>query len=501
MSCRPFQLFSIGVLIFASSFTVSVYDRGGVLHSCQMQVYDSHGLTDDFIRVVRLLSFDAGEIDLGRDPTVTAVGATKSEEYPRYNIKQSSPLPHIPSPQRTTIGRPIWTSHSLLGRGTSVWRVHSHNAPQDEQIMKTAWRHEDCDGEAEVYSYLDECKITGSPGIAAFRSGQDISFVPAGSLREVVLSVNSLRPREARLPKDIILHRVVLTSIGKPLWEYDTPAQFIRALLAIVQGIRTLEQHDILHRDISAGNVLLATNSRPGYEAFLTDFEFAKIPSRPKPTAIPTSRWHITHMVNERKVHNQSVIEHISWSNGISHASGPEMTGTLQFMAIDMLDNCTTYTHGVGCPPTYEPVKRAVRHELESLVWVAEYALFRKAHQAVAHLSSSHADRKEVETAFAEEFGCNVPSRLVKQRRQTAILPRAPHGPQQKITPYLDEPLRQLIPALMGIVKSQNDHQDLDSGQFWSAERVEYEQRAPMPMTCDSLEGVLRKYASVMRIF
>lgn len=44
-------------------------------------------------------------------------------------------------------------------------------------------------------------------------------------------------------------------------------------------GISVLEKHGILHRDISAGNVLLSENGgKPDYEAFLTDFEFAKLP-------------------------------------------------------------------------------------------------------------------------------------------------------------------------------------------------------------------------------
>ena len=84
---------------------------------------------------------------------------------------------------------------------------------------------------------MDECKITGSPGITAFQEGQDVSFAPPGpSQKARVLSVNSLRPHGARLHKDIILHRTVLTCVGKPLWEYSTPTQFIQALLAIVQG-------------------------------------------------------------------------------------------------------------------------------------------------------------------------------------------------------------------------------------------------------------------------
>ena len=75
ISCRPFQLFSIGVIIFASGFTVSVFDRGGVMHSPQMKVFDDHGITSDFIRVVRLLSTELTEQEFGLDPTVTLLPA------------------------------------------------------------------------------------------------------------------------------------------------------------------------------------------------------------------------------------------------------------------------------------------------------------------------------------------------------------------------------------------------------------------------------------------
>ncbi|KIP10508.1 hypothetical protein PHLGIDRAFT_125539 [Phlebiopsis gigantea 11061_1 CR5-6] len=201
-------------------------------------------------------------------------------------------------------------------------------------------------------------------------------------------------------------------------------------------------------------------------------------------------------MANEPKVCKNPLNKQILWKDGTSHALAPEIAGTLQFMAIEMLENCSNYMPGVGYPPKYEPFKRMVRHELESLVWVAEYALFRKAHQAVTHLPSTHATRKEVEDAFAEEFGCNIASKLVKQRRQTAFSPR------EKISPYLDEALQEFIPALMGLVKHQNQNQDLRRAtRFWTSEMVAHEQELFIPMTCDSFEEVLRKYASVMKLF
>lgn len=170
-------------------------------------------------------------------------------------------------------------------------------------------------------------------------------------------------------------------------------------------------------------------------------------------------------------------------------------------MALDILENCSVHIPGVGYPSSYEPVKHTVRHELESLVWVIEYALFRRAHKAVAHLPPSDENRKEVEVAFAKEFGSNTPSGLSIRRWQTASFPRAVNGPQQRISPYLDDSLRDLIPALMGLVKLQNYSQDQESAQYWSPEMAACEQKPRLPMTCDSVEAVLRRYAAVKKMF
>lgn len=233
MSCRPFQIFSVNVMIFASHFTVSVYDRGGVMHSHQMDVYDDRGVADDFIRVVRLLSCDLTEPDLGFDPTVTTLPSADPTQPPAYNVGFCPPS--TGAERWNTVGRPIWTASTLLGRGTTAWRVQSNVTTRSACVLKTAWCHQDRNGEAEVYKFMKECKIVGTRGIAAFRSGKDVFKASEPGCRSV-LSVNSLRPPEAKLTKDIVLHRVVLDSVGRPLWEYDDPAHFIRALLAVVEG-------------------------------------------------------------------------------------------------------------------------------------------------------------------------------------------------------------------------------------------------------------------------
>lgn len=92
-------------------------------------------------------------------------------------------------------------------------------------------------------------------------------------------------------------------------------------------GIRTLESHGIVHRDISAGNVLLSVDPAPGYEAFLTDFELAKIP--PQPELVRTDFAHpvqVIQMPKERKIPTTATNIRSTFHEEIKHTQGPEIT-------------------------------------------------------------------------------------------------------------------------------------------------------------------------------
>lgn len=195
MSCRPFQLFSIGCLIFSSFFTVSVYDRGGVMHSRRMKVFDEDGVTNDFIIVILQLAQHLTEQDLGRDPTVTIEAGYSADSLtpPMYNVGLAPPSSSSGSQSTrwNTAGHPIWTSYSLLGRGTTVWKVHGSTGQHSPYILKTAWRHSKRTTESTVYQFLKEHNMAGRPGIAVFVSGQDV--VGSGSAGDETVSVNSLR--------------------------------------------------------------------------------------------------------------------------------------------------------------------------------------------------------------------------------------------------------------------------------------------------------------------
>lgn len=194
------------------------------MHSPQMEVFNAEGVTKDFIRVVRRLSHDLTEQELGRDPTVLVAHSADRSLFPTYsvglstgsNLGRTNNTSQHGGPWKTE-GRPIWTAYSLFGRGTTVWRVKEDFGQRSQVILKTAWRHNKRETESKIYEFLQELRIIGKPGIAVFVGGKDVTL--EGSSGDTKLSVNSLRPpgAEFQLHEDIVLHRVVLGSVGKPL--------------------------------------------------------------------------------------------------------------------------------------------------------------------------------------------------------------------------------------------------------------------------------------------
>lgn len=82
-----------------------------------------------------------------------------------------------------------------------------------------------------------------------------------------------------------------------------------------------------MHRDISAGNVLLSTDPRPGYEAFLTDFELAQIP--PQPELVRTDIIQPIQVIQtpkEREVPTTATNIRSTFHEEIKQTQGPEIT-------------------------------------------------------------------------------------------------------------------------------------------------------------------------------
>ena len=165
-------------------------------------------------------------------------------------------------------------------------------------------------------------------------------------------------------------------------------------------------------------------------------------------------------------------------------------------MSFDILQNCAAYDESTptGYAASYVPTLHAIRHDLESLGWVAEYALFRRAYRVVAQLPRQDARRKKFEETFAMEFGTAAsPSSLARQRQFTAAYPRGYFSPLQEVREESDPSLANLIAALMTLIRKQHPREV--NSQDMEVQPPGDKVVQPRFVTCARFEYVMRKVA------
>lgn len=231
LSSRPFHIFSVGLAIYGTKFSVCVVDRGGVRWSPQLDITVNRA---DFVRVVRRLACDMSLINLGNDLTVTFRQGDGYNQiaYPSFTVKLGGPPP-TRGPWHTE-GPPLFVSTSLLGRGTGVWKVF--NRQGQPFILKTAWRSKTRMAESDIYAKLGN----GHPGVATWEEGGDVYAGIGGQLTELRWLRGLLEGDTSDL-QSRVLHRVIISPVGKPLWEYQTSIDLFEGLLSALQG--TFDDH------------------------------------------------------------------------------------------------------------------------------------------------------------------------------------------------------------------------------------------------------------------
>ncbi|KZT66586.1 hypothetical protein DAEQUDRAFT_758692 [Daedalea quercina L-15889] len=421
MAFRPFWNFSVTLLITGTVFRVMIVDHDGVILSPRHSIYDDsspqssdHHQRDakTFVRVVRALTRRVTNHQLGQDPSVTPVARNELERYLRLSpisptLRSKIRLEggdHYPSYHVSrfgnesgtwcTIGPPIWVSLSLLGRGTEVWRVLELQKANEEwvfvgdiHILKSAWRNPLKLAETDIYGHIkglkhkaDTDNAPGSavpdaerqppfpPGIATHRYGSDVCYYE-DQRKWTMITTAHIRGRieDPERPSKV-LHRIILPMVGEPLWKYTDELQLLNAFYAIVEAHKYLCENGILHRDISAGNMLLW----PGGDAagFLSDFDMAHVDRSLIDNIV------IREAVNPVKrgvdsggrpiMTEGSVRSRIDYTS--SRPQGVAVTGTLQFMALQLLQA----VHDEAIIP------HVAAHDLESIANVLGYTVLRR---------------------------------------------------------------------------------------------------------------------------
>ncbi|KDQ27279.1 hypothetical protein PLEOSDRAFT_1096764 [Pleurotus ostreatus PC15] len=270
----PFRLFSIALMITGGNFQVGIFDRAGVVVS---SVADMWTDTKTFIRVIRRLSCNLSQTEMGCDPSVfelpphaelypfirekaKSLGVPPdSLDYPSFLVqcrKRISTLDSMDTRSRPdrdrddwethewlTIGPPVWVSLSLLGRGTSIWRIIPYNqdvfdSSADVYILKNTWRNSHRFSESEIYETVDG----GPDGVANFYYGGDVVFPYATAA-------------------------ISVTNIREAMKHYGSKGYFIAILvLAIYSSLSgLLKRGTVQFMAIGKLHAVIGTQSVPGF--------------------------------------------------------------------------------------------------------------------------------------------------------------------------------------------------------------------------------------------
>jgi hypothetical protein len=244
LSCKPFQLFSLVPLFQGNTFSISYWDRFGVVVS---KIYSLKTDRVAFVALIRRLSREMSPYDLGMDLSVKfAEGfSVFDERFPSYDVfvfgalKKGEPDSEgLTDGYWRTTGPPLYLDTSLIGRGTSTWDVTDKNGVP--HILKNTWRHDsERESESDIYRTMS---VQPRRGVARFAIGGDVRYldnnhdISAGSAR--IRFGGQTFVDSTHESAETVLHRLVLKSIGDPIWSYYDGLQFVRAMKDAILGIR-----------------------------------------------------------------------------------------------------------------------------------------------------------------------------------------------------------------------------------------------------------------------
>ncbi|KAI0359900.1 hypothetical protein OH77DRAFT_1419248 [Trametes cingulata] len=394
LSARPFSVFSVSLLIFGCDFCVCIFDRGGGQLSPRFNMWRD---IDVFIRVVRSMTRMLTDEELGRDPSVTPAPATTPPVPDGCFVV--NPIGDDPR-YWCTLDVPMWSSLSLFGRGTTVYRVReidrNYCLRGPTMILKSTWRSSGRSSEARIYQAIQGTH----PGLSKFIVGGDVMWGPG---RPLPVTVHSLRGTSVGSGENtVVLHRIITESVGVPIWEYRNDEQLVSGFISALEAHKFLYDQGILHRDISAGNILLSAEPAPqGAAGFLTDLEFARIEDdnlevRTTETVHPpTGYGRVPAKLN--KTMTRTRISFIT-------LRGAAITGTLQFMSRRILRALAKGDTNIAT---------SVEDDVESFMWALSYAVLRN---LIAREVGTPEEQKEVKTSFSNAFGATSAATVLRMR-------------------------------------------------------------------------------------
>ncbi|KAH8109271.1 hypothetical protein DFH11DRAFT_1731203 [Phellopilus nigrolimitatus] len=281
---QPHRRFVLGMAILGDYATFFYFDRAGGISSDTFHIHEN---PEKFLRVVVGLLFSTNT-DIGYDPTIVC-----EDEKCFVTVKGKT----------YEIEETIYIDSSLRGKGRYVTSPFS-TARSVPTILA-----------------FDVVKIG--------REKDTTSRLRKAFKKQKFLDKRELKRRSVQVKADDREHRrLVTTPYGDPLESFSSLIELVSATRDLIFIIRDLARKNILHRDLSLRNIILAKldENSPLRRAFLIDYDSA------------------IDFVQQKELHARK-----------------HRTGTLPFMALDVLDSDAD-----GNPR----VAHAYYHDLESVFYI-----------------------------------------------------------------------------------------------------------------------------------
>ncbi|KAL7275705.1 hypothetical protein RUND412_001347 [Rhizina undulata] len=268
--------------------------------------------------------------ELGFDPSIISFSTHARNPYgPDSKIKIDTPNG---SPETIYLGKPIFMDRAIASRGTICWRAKRKDDDEWTLIVKDSWRSKnrtsegvflegakDIRGVVQCITYEDvqvKGKIDDVFGNACKGSGLepavqehcrtestgsesedwgDSNKSRAHSKRKVsssasgaaaakrkskvkrALSSKKEKSIDAKDANDRIHTRLVLSTVGRSIWNFHSAHELLEALRDAIKGHELLYEKDILHRDISINNIIILNKQETDEpKGFLIDLDYFK---------------------------------------------------------------------------------------------------------------------------------------------------------------------------------------------------------------------------------
>ncbi|KAI0754495.1 hypothetical protein C8Q80DRAFT_1341464 [Daedaleopsis nitida] len=172
------------------------------------------------------------------------------------------------------VGKPNFIASGLVGRGTRGY-VAIDMADEDGPFvyLKDCWRveHERIRKEGDVLEELNAAEVPHIPTLLCHGD------IPGQRTRGPETFKKVYGDEKKCYLKSHQHYRMVVKEVGMPLTEFKNGQELVRVLLDCLEAHAAAYAAGLIHRDISAGNILIYYNDADGtVEGVLADWELSK---------------------------------------------------------------------------------------------------------------------------------------------------------------------------------------------------------------------------------